>query len=129
MIGFYMTNVFFIIYPNSFNSYQQILLRTVMFAWTLLGTKNAAVGKKIFYIMVHTTSEGDGIKAYLKSVVFSLWICNSELCNLHIQNTNFEYVSAFLQDYRYCFGIFFCAIADPVQLVLLVGLCIMHLGE
>lgn len=70
---------------------------------------------------------GDGIKEYLKSVVFSLWICNFELCNFHIQNTNFEYVSELLQDYRYSFGIFFCAITDPLQLVLLTGLCI-HAG-
>ena len=67
---------------------------------------------------------GDGIKAYLKSTVFPLWICNFELCNFHIQNINFEYVSELLQGYEYSFGIFFCPITDPDGLVLLSGLCI-----
>lgn len=109
-----MTNVFFITYPNSFNNYQQILPSAVMFAWTMLGTKNAALKKKNFSALWCIQLRRDGIKAYLKSVVFSLWICNFELCNFHMQNTNFEYVSELLQDCRYSFGIFFCANTDPV---------------
>lgn len=41
-----------------------------------------------------------------------------------MQNINFKYISRLLQGYTYSCGIVFCAITDPVQLVLLKVLCI-----